>query len=140
MSDHDDIAALPPLLAQIAEATSLKTALQLVVAWGGTRVYVPRRPAFDSELSKVVGLRAARAIARLYGGERLEVPNLARGTGRYADELRRTKRLVNEGLNTGEIARKLKITRRAVFYRRKAIVTDDAPLPLFEHTDKRSRG
>lgn len=75
---------------------------------GGGRVYVPQRPAPEDRLSRLVGVEGAEKLARLYGGERLELPNppLRR---------RRIVSLRRQGTTIEGIARALGCTRRRVF-------------------------
>ena len=129
----ETVPQLPPLLSEIAEATSVGAAMKLVSDFGGTRVYVPRKPPKNSPLTKSVGARNAAAIARLYGGEHLEVPLLSAASRARAIEA--TAQLLGQGYSHEQVARKLRIHRKTVQRRAKKI--DGAPpLPLFDDPDE----
>jgi len=67
---------LPPVLAQLAEATSLGTALALARACGGREMWVPEEPGPDHALTKALGsLDLAREVAAALGPGPLSVPS-----------------------------------------------------------------
>jgi DNA-binding NarL/FixJ family response regulator len=108
---------LPPLLSEIAEVAGLSAALTLADARGGNRVYFPAPAQLSEEhpLVKIVGREAAMKICEYFaklGGIELEVP---RGpTGSRADQRRRLAQLIEEGVPSGIITRRLGISRRTV--------------------------
>jgi hypothetical protein len=67
----------PPLLVAIAEVTSPEVALRLVGSRGGVSVYFPKAPKAGDQLTEIVGLDAATALGRMYGGCSIEIPVLA---------------------------------------------------------------
>jgi hypothetical protein len=96
------------LLKEIVSLIGIERAARLVAAFGGMRLYVPHYPEPDDTLSELIGNAAACALARIYGGDRIDVPN---PTPRRIQiiELRAT------GVSIDEIARSLRCTRRRVF-------------------------
>ncbi|HEX4210011.1 MAG TPA: helix-turn-helix domain-containing protein, partial [Candidatus Binataceae bacterium] len=81
---------------------------KLIDIFGGTRLYVPHQPQDDDLLTGALGPEAALKLARIYGGDRIEVPNPTPRRARIL-ELRET------GCSVDAIARKLGCTRRRVF-------------------------
>lgn len=77
---------------------------KLVAAYGGTRIYVPVRAAPAGALAGVIGLPAAEAFSRHYGGERFDVPNPPATRRPHVLELRR------RGMRAAQIARELHCT------------------------------
>ncbi|TCS62569.1 helix-turn-helix domain-containing protein [Varunaivibrio sulfuroxidans] len=68
---------LPGILAEIAAVAGDGAALALARARGGTEIEVPKNPHPDCQLARIVGLDAARAIAREIGHGRLAIPMAA---------------------------------------------------------------
>jgi hypothetical protein len=67
----------PPAPAEIAYLTKHigeAAALTLIEKRGGTRLYVPAEPNQASALALEIGLPAAQALAREFGGETLKIP------------------------------------------------------------------
>lgn len=63
-----------PEVARLVQIMGVEAALAVVEQWGGTRLYVPKAPAGESELVKAVGDGPAKALAEAFGGEYLKVP------------------------------------------------------------------
>ena len=107
---------LPGVLAEIAAAAGTAAALAVAEVHGGTRVYIPSRPAPDHWLSQLVGHASALAIGAALvaaqGGLDLLIP-----MGPDASQRRRWQRmaeLIDEGLPKRQIARALKVHERTV--------------------------
>ena len=96
------------VLEELTKLIGAPATQQMIAAFGGARLYVPRLPEPDDPLAQVLGLEAALALARVYGGDRLEVPNPPSRKARIL-ELRQA------GLSVDNIARQLGCTRRRVF-------------------------
>ena len=67
----------PPAPAEIAYLTRVigeAAALLLIETRGGTRLYVPSSPNQGTALALEIGLEAAQALARKFGGETMKVP------------------------------------------------------------------
>lgn len=101
--------ALPAVLAQIAEGISLKVALELVAAYGGTSLFIKKRPAKGDAYVKLIGMDAARQLVEILGSGEIEIPNLAGPRRR-----RLIAQLDDEGLTAPAIARRLGVTTRTV--------------------------
>ncbi len=66
---------LPPILQEIAELIGLPATLKLVKAYGGTRLYVPKRFDPDHPIVKLIGHElAARLFERFGGQDQFDVP------------------------------------------------------------------
>lgn len=133
MSDERAKQTLPPVLSQIAETCGLRSALSLVQARGGQRIYVPARVPTGHELERLLGREAADRLAGLFGPGPLDVPRHAQAG--YADKVAQTHAMTEDGKSANQIAQELNVTRRTVFNRRRA---RHAPLPLFESRKTRS--
>lgn len=96
---------LPGVLGEIAAATSPDVAEILARCWGGRRKFIPVEPSPDHELSRLLGLRAARAVARAVGGGEVRIPT-AKCWLNHID----ARRLADLGLTIPRIARRLGLT------------------------------
>lgn len=94
-----------------------EAARKLLVAFGGTRIYVPGRLGDDHPLMATMGEAAALAlvadISSGRGGAEVHVP--LGGTGARAREREELRGLIAAGLSAATIARRLGISRRTVF-------------------------
>ncbi len=103
---------MPDVLAQVAAVAGFQVACDLGEALGGSRVHVARRPRQGTLLVKAVGLEAARAIARVYGGETIPIPQEP-ATDRARKQSEIVKR-IEQGYSVERICRDLKVDRRTV--------------------------
>ncbi|MEM1370592.1 MAG: helix-turn-helix domain-containing protein [Pseudomonadota bacterium] len=125
---------LPPVLTEIADVTSLGTALRLASEKGGQRVTIPATAKDDHWLTELVGLDDARAISDYFTHGRavqIEVPIMHGSI--LAQRRALFEQLKRDGLSNNEIASRMQITNRAVRLRSQSAKA--APLPLFD-TDK----
>ncbi len=84
-------------------------AVRLLVRLGGVEVYIPDHPGADSEIANIIGLQAARRLARAFGKRWVNLPK-ARGWCR-----RTALRRVAEGhLSARQAALLLDLTERHV--------------------------
>ena len=112
------LAALPPILAEIARFAGIQAALSLARTYGGQRIYIPAAPPDDHELVRLLGRTAADNLANYYGPGSLDMPRgPAAQNGSLAVE---SQRLTVEGLSANQIAARLHLTRRTVFNHRRA--------------------
>ncbi len=123
---------LPGILAEIAAVAGDGAALAIAAAHGGTEVYIPPAPAADHWLSRLVGHKAASAIAERLtcgvGSRRVEVP--LGPTGTMASARAKVESLIRAGdLSERDIARATGYTIRGV-RKRKALLRDTRQLPL----------
>lgn len=65
----------PRLISELAEAIGYQPTVRLIRAYGGRRLYVPRRADPEHPISLTIGHRAARRLTDLYAGDRLELPD-----------------------------------------------------------------
>lgn len=96
------------MLDLIVELIGENATASLIACFGGTRLYVPHSPAADDALTRAVGPAAAQKLAKMLGGERVEVPKPPPRRMQIL-ELRAT------GHSVDAIARALGCTRRRVF-------------------------
>lgn len=106
-ASHPATRANPPRLSMLQNLIDL-IGRDAAAAFGGTRVYIPQAPEPDDTLSALIGHLPACALAQIFGGDRLEVPNPPPRRMRIL-ELRAS------GLTINAIARTLGCTRRRVF-------------------------
>lgn len=95
-------------LKDLVSMIGIEGAARLIGAFAGMRLYVPHAPEPDDSLSEVIGLEAARALAQIYGGDRIDVPNPTPRRIQIVD-------LRANGVSIDGIARELHCTRRRVF-------------------------
>lgn len=69
--------ALPESLAEVQEVIGLPATMKLVEAYGGTRVYVPKRLGVQHKLANLLGVEQARRLSHYFGGESLTVARAA---------------------------------------------------------------
>lgn len=126
---------LPGVLAQIADVAGEDAALAVAQARGGTEVYIPPAPGADHWLSKLIGIKAARAVAAELtmgvAGLRVELP--LGPTGNMAVARARVDAMLAENRSERDIALATGYTIRAV-RRRRAMLgrpRDDRQLTLF---------
>ncbi|MBF6569089.1 MAG: helix-turn-helix domain-containing protein [Candidatus Binataceae bacterium] len=96
------------MLMEIVDTIGDDAALKLIADFAGTRLYVPQEPNPEDPISRSIGLPAAQKLARLYGGDRMDVPNPA---------VRRMRILQMRaaGATVESIARELRCTARRVY-------------------------
>jgi len=118
---------LSGVLAEIAKATSVAVALKLARDFGGTMIYVPRNANADTALVRSIGVEATTSLARLFAGERIEVP-----LGPMKNRIRHAmiSRMLAAGYGPTKIARAIGCHRRTI---QRAIreTRDDRQLALF---------
>jgi len=112
-------------LMDIIKAIGLPAAMKLVENFGGTRIYLPQpeKVDADNEIAKIIGVEAARALARQWSQERPSIP-LARRHLRTVvkSEIQRD----SESMSVPELARKYETTERNI-YRYLAEAPDPMP-------------
>lgn len=70
--DHHSINAslLPPILQDLVALIGLPLTMSLVYAYGGTRLFVPKREVVENHyLATLLGIEAANKLVAHYGGE-----------------------------------------------------------------------
>lgn len=104
---------LPESLLDMADHINKDAIMRLVAHYGGTRCYIPKVLPETSELAAVIGQDAARALAEVLGGERIEVPK-ARDFQRAVRNREIIRRHREEGLSYRELARAFDMTERNI--------------------------
>ena len=94
-------------LVDIIGADMAKT---LCITRGGVYIYVPKIESTDTELAKIVGIPALRALIAVCGGEVIVVPNHRKSTPRKGDIIK----MLDAGASAREIAIRLDVTQRYV--------------------------
>lgn len=114
----------PASLVSLAELIGMAATLRLVEAYGGDGVYVPQTVDPDKPFVQIAGLTAAEILVQHYGGERLEIANLA--------GVRHKKPFIAEAKGTvAEVAKRFSVSARWVRYCRASIRPDDRQLEMF---------
>ncbi len=96
---------------QIGDSIGGDAADKLIADFGGRRFYVPRAPAPGDPITRSIGLPAALAMARTFGGDRILVPVTS-------SHLRRRVRIVAmraDHVSISHIAQELRCTERYVY-------------------------
>ena len=75
-----DIGLLEPILQDLVELIGLHPTMQLVQAYGGVRLYVPKLALeADHPLARLIGSEAAKKLQAMYGGEpHFDIPKAER--------------------------------------------------------------
>lgn len=129
---------LPEVLAEIAAATSFAVAMKVAAEVGGTRVYIPSRPAAGHWLSALVGhdqaLKIGAALAPSQTGLFFIIP--LGPFGSRVSRWRRMKELIDSNLTKREIARAIGCHERTVQFHRsgalKRVARTLSQLTLFD--------
>lgn len=119
----------PPILCEIADCIGDAAAMQLVAALGGQEVYIAKEPHAEQDVSRTIGIDAARLLAVRFGGLTLPVP-----TAWY---LRSAKRRILAALAKGEtgtnrLAAAEGVSARHVRAIKALLPADDEQLNLFD--------
>ena len=105
---------------QIGHSIGGDAADKLIADLGGRRLYIPIAPTSGSTITRSIGLLAALAMARAFGGDRLLIPVTS-------DHYRRRVRIVAmraEHVSISRIAQELRCTERYVY---KVLALNRAP-------------
>lgn len=126
--DAELLEALPAVLAEIAEATSVETALLLATKFGGTQVRFSARPRPDNPVARHIGDRDYAKLQERFGSGYVLIPlGPAR---RDARQGRAIHQMIEKGFSNAEIARSLGCHERTV-RRHRSGETDARQLDLF---------
>ncbi len=113
MTDQIEARYLPPILQEIAALVGLPATLTLVKAYGGTRLYVPKRFDPDHPIVKLIGHElAARLFERFGGLDQFDVPKAAIAVKAARDAVIRAQR--RDGATHARLAVLHRITERQV--------------------------
>ena len=134
-TDDEIINLMPKNFIFIARLIKVENALNLIDAFGGTKVFIPKRQALNvhSELAQVIGLNRLQLLADQLGNETIEVPM---GTPITVAMRNRAIREQAPTMSKEKLARKFSVTLRTirsiVNSEEKLIVQEDPNLDLFD--------
>lgn len=104
---------LPSILQDMAELIGLPATLKLVEAYGGVRLYIPKRFDPDHPLVKLVGHAHAAKLCESYGGElHFDIPRAVAATRAARDARMRNDRAL--GATHRELALRYVLTERQI--------------------------
>lgn len=104
---------LPSILQDMAELIGLPATLKLVEAYGGVRLYIPKRFDPDHPLVKLVGHAHAAKLCESYGGElHFDIPRAVAATRAARDARMRNDRSL--GVTHRELALRYVLTERQI--------------------------
>lgn len=95
---------------ELVDIIGADMAKKLCITRGGVYMYVPKSVSTDTELTKIIGVPALRALGTVYGGEVIVVPNHRKGTPHKGDIIK----MLDAGASAREIAIRLGVTQRYV--------------------------
>ena len=109
---------------ELLSAIGQEATVKLVSNFGGLRLYVPQTPRPADAIARCVGFSNALKLARVWGGDRMDVPRPALRRARILD-------LRARGMSVEAIARELQCTTRRVYQvladSRRAVRATSAP-------------
>ena len=109
---------------ELLSAIGQEATVKLVSNFGGLRLYVPQSPRPADAIARCVGFSNALKLARLWGGDRMDVPRPALRRARILD-------LRASGMSVEAIAREMQCTTRRVYQvlaeSRRAVRATSAP-------------
>ena len=126
-SDDEIINLMPKNFIFIARLIKVENALNLIDAFGGTKVFIPKRQALNvhSELAQVIGLNRLQLLADQLGNETIEVPM---GTPITVAMRNRKIREMAQTTTKEKLARKFGMTLRSI----RGIVNTEEKLNVHE--------
>lgn len=124
-----DRAWLSPLLNRIAAVAGERAALILGRDKACETIYVPARISAGHWLARSIGIDAARALAKEYGGSKLEIPPALAGQKRQRRAA--IAQMQDKGYSINKTARALGVARSTVKNNRRRVRRDDDQGSLF---------
>lgn len=113
MSTEIEARYLPGILQELADLIGLPGTLKLVEAYGGVRLYVPKKIDAAHELARLIGLDHATTLAETYGGEdHFDIPRAVAATRAARDSRIRADRAA--GMTHRELALRYGLTERQI--------------------------
>lgn len=122
----------PASLAEVVRAIGIPATLKLAERFGGIRVYVPQqeRLTLGHPIVRLIGIGAARALAKIRGGERRDMPRCAKALRRARDAAVRRE---YSAAAASKLALKYHLTERQI-YQICGIPVTRPNLPPTEHS------
>ena len=102
------------LFARMAALIGREATARLRSRFGGTRIYVPSKPARSHAISIAIGMDGARRLSSKFGGQYVRVPMRRIYADRDQDEAQ-IFRLRAHGVNTSTIARAVGCSERHIY-------------------------
>ena len=126
-TDDEIINLMPKNFIFIARLIKVENALNLIDAFGCTKVFIPKRQALNvhSELAQVIGLNRLQLLADQLGNETIEVPM---GTPITVAMRNRAIREQAPTMSKEKLARKFSVTLRTI----RSIVNSEEKLNVHE--------
>lgn len=113
-ANHPEIyPQLPESLTEVAEVIGLSGTIELIKAYGGTRVFIPKNMKTQHKLANLLGLEQARRLSHYFGGESLSIARAASGI-----RMERNKTIVHRydaGEGVGSLAMAFQLTERQIY-------------------------
>ena len=125
-TDDEIINLMPKNFIFIARLIKVENALNLIDAFGGTKVFIPKCHALNvqSELAQAIGLSKLQLLAEHLGNETIEVPMGTPNT--VAMRNRQIRELAKKRGSKESLARKFGVTLRSI----RGIVNSEEKLPV----------
>ena len=126
-TDDEIINLMPKNFIFIARLIKVENALNLIDAFGGTKIYIPIRQALNvnSELAQVIGLSKLQLLADQLGNDHIEIPM---GTPITVAMRNRAIREQAPTMSKEKLARKFSVTLRTI----RSIVNSEEKLNVHE--------
>lgn len=104
---------LPEKIIEFGEVIGLDAALKLAAAWPGIRLFVPKQLQADHPIAVAIGVKAARELSKIYGGESITPPLCQR----YHRQLMQARMLAEyrEGASAAALARKYGVHQFSIY-------------------------
>lgn len=127
-TDDEIINLMPKNFIFIARLIKVENALNLIDAFGGTKVFIPKRQALNvqSELAQVIGLSKLQLLTDQLGNETIEIPM---GTPITIAMRNRAIREQADTMSKEKLARKFNVTLRTI----RSIVNTEEKLIIYEN-------
>ncbi|MCL1618355.1 hypothetical protein HF908_08750 [Ralstonia pseudosolanacearum] len=131
MQTPDTISLLPPVVQALVDLIGFDATMALVRAFGGTVLWIPKGTraggATYESIAEIIGAEATDQLIRRYGGDRISIARCQRLM--TVDRWRRIVADFERGDSAAEIARRHRITERAVWGILKKPVPTVSPHP-----------
>jgi len=126
-----DQSLIPASLQPIVDRIGLDAALKLVKAYGGVRLYVPKKVDVDHPLAALIGYPAAKALAAEFGGQpHFDIPKCEAALREHRNRQIRQDRAMGHSIR--ELALKYRLTEKQIGSILAEAVRDERQIELFE--------